>query len=237
MKRNNLIQFIKKYNLGGSIESVIFNIKNNTLKTKFLLEDSTLLGSVKLKEFDYNDTLSFGVYNTEKLLKLISILDDNININFDKNNDKVVFLKLNDDKINLKFMLAETSVIPKTKELKLTPEFELDIILDDFLIDKFIKSTNALIDAKTFFIDHDDLTEETKLIINDDNNIISINININSAKEIKNPRFDINKFKEILINNKELKNKNLLISSSGLLKATFNDDLFNSEYYLVATSL
>lgn len=240
MEKQNLIQFIKKYNLGGLVESVSCRImKDKTLKTEFMLSDNTLKGEIILKDFrskpDNADL--FSIYNTEKLLKLLTILDDDIAVLFNETNKKIVGLKITDSKINIKYMLAENSIIPKVRELTNIPEFELKFQLSDYVIDKFLKSVSALSEAETFFIESNGI-DILNLIITDDNNKINIILdNIDYRDKKTFPRFKINKFKEILLNNKECDNRLIEISSKGIMKLFFENNIHLSEYYMVANSL
>ena len=73
MNKQKLIRFIDKYHLSGLAESVVLdsNLDNKTLTTKFVTENKSLLGVVKLENWDFEDA-NIGVYTTSQLLKLLS---------------------------------------------------------------------------------------------------------------------------------------------------------------------
>ena len=70
MKKQNLLNFIEKYSLGGEVESVLWKIKNNTIGTTFSHPDRSLLGSIKLNDIKLEDA-NIGIYTTSELVKLL----------------------------------------------------------------------------------------------------------------------------------------------------------------------
>ena len=70
MNKSKLKSFISKYHLGGTVNSVILNSNNNKLSTRFISGDKSLLGELSMENWDFEDS-TLGVYDTEKLLKLL----------------------------------------------------------------------------------------------------------------------------------------------------------------------
>ena len=66
MEKNRLNRFISKYNLAGLVDSVAWTAENNTLTTKFISDDKTVLGVVTLDNFEFENS-TVGVYNTNTL--------------------------------------------------------------------------------------------------------------------------------------------------------------------------
>ena len=56
MDKNRLSRFISKYNLAGLVESVSWKAENKTLTTRFISDDKTVLGSVSVVDFDFEDS-------------------------------------------------------------------------------------------------------------------------------------------------------------------------------------
>ena len=77
MEKQQLNRFVSKYNLAGLVESVKWESKDGSLNTSFISDDKSVLGNVSMKEFDGPDT-SFGVYDTTKLTKMLSVLGDSV---------------------------------------------------------------------------------------------------------------------------------------------------------------
>jgi hypothetical protein len=93
----------------------------------------------------FNGTKSkLGVYNTDLLVKLLSVLGNDINFNVNLAQDKAFSLTLDDNSTTVNYMLADMAVIPPTPELKQLPPFQVTIKLTKEFIDKFIRAQGAL---------------------------------------------------------------------------------------------
>ena len=79
MDKSKLVKFINKYYLSGNVNSVVVNSDGNGLNTRFVSSDKSLLGEVKLKNYSLTEA-EFGVYTTDVLLKMLSVLDENISV-------------------------------------------------------------------------------------------------------------------------------------------------------------
>ena len=77
MEKGKLGRFVQKYNLAGLVESVKWETKDNALTTAFISDDKSVLGKVTMTDFGYGDT-TFGVYDTSKLTKMLSVLGESI---------------------------------------------------------------------------------------------------------------------------------------------------------------
>ena len=67
MNSSQLNRFINKYHLGGEIKSVKWASDGNSLTTRFISGDKSVLGEVKLDNFDGVQASELGVYNTPQL--------------------------------------------------------------------------------------------------------------------------------------------------------------------------
>ena len=92
MEKQSLNRFVSKYNLAGLVESVKWESKDGSLTTSFISDDKSVLGTVSLSEFDFEDT-SFGVYDTSKLTKMLGVLSNDIEFDVTKTEDKAISLK------------------------------------------------------------------------------------------------------------------------------------------------
>ena len=79
MEKSKLNKFIQKYNLGGNVNSVKWTANANQLKTSFVTPDKSLLGTVVADNVKFEDA-DLGAYQTDQLQKLLSVLDDDINL-------------------------------------------------------------------------------------------------------------------------------------------------------------
>ena len=75
MHKQKLVRFINKYYLNGTVNSVILNSKSSKLAARFISGDKTLLGELEMDKWQFEDS-EVGIYSTEQLLKLLSVLDD-----------------------------------------------------------------------------------------------------------------------------------------------------------------
>ena len=55
MQKTKLNKYIKKYNLGGIVNSVKWKSNSNKLTTSFVTPDKSLLGEVAVSNFGFED--------------------------------------------------------------------------------------------------------------------------------------------------------------------------------------
>ena len=78
--KRKLVDSIEKYYLNGLTEAVKFNVKNNVLVIPFSTTNRDVVGEVTLPIELPN--AEFGIFETSPLLKLLNILDTNIDIQY-----------------------------------------------------------------------------------------------------------------------------------------------------------
>ena len=235
MNKQKLVSFINKYYLNGTVNSVILNSKSNKLSVRFISGDKTLLGELEMDKWQFEDS-EVGIYSTEQLLKLLSVLDEDINVTINKAGDKSIALKVSDSSSSVNYMLSDISIISKPPQLKTVPNFELKIDVTPNFMNKFIAGKGALVDTDNFTV----ITNgsETKLVIgyaSINTNRVIIPVTTKESSNIDNVSFNANIFKEILSANKECESATLQVSSEGLSKISFNVDDFSVTYWLVAS--
>ena len=238
MNKQRLVRFINKYYLNGLAQSVILNSNSEQQKltTKFVSSDKTLLGLVEMDKWDFEDA-TIGIYTTEQLLKLLSVLDEDINVSVTKANDKAFSIKITDSTSSVNYMLSDPSIINDPPQLQNIPEFELKIDVTPNLMNKFIAGKSALAEVTTFTV----VTNETKtnLIIGYSSvNTNRVNIPVQTSKfsPIEKVSFNADYFSNVLLANKECESATLEVSSEGLAKISFKVDDFSTTYWLVATT-
>ena len=239
MNKSQLSNFITKYTLGGEIKSTKWTSDGNSLSTRFISGDKSVVGSVNLNKFTHLKPCELGVYNTAQLSSLLSVLGDDIDVNLSKSGDKFISMEFTDTKrkTKSKYMLSDLSVIPTPPELKNLPDsFELGIKVDPYFVSTFISGKGALSEAETFTI----LTEngETKIVIgyaSIASNRVTIPVETTKGGEIEPISFNANMFASILNANKDCESATLEVSSAGLSRIQFSIDNYDSEYFLVST--
>ena len=233
MEKQKLNRFVSKYNLAGLVESVKWESKDGSLNTSFISDDKSVLGNVSMKEFDGSDA-TFGVYDTTKLTKMLSILDNTVDFSIQDIDGKAVSLKFKDGSTSVNYMLADLSVIPNVPDLKQLPPFNVEIKLDANFISKFIRAKSALADENNFtFVCKDGKGQIVLGHSNINTNRISIDVDCTCEGDVKPISFSATYLKEILVANKEANDATLKISSQGLSHIHFEIDKYESNYYLV----
>ena len=239
MNKSQLTNFINKYTLGGEIKSTKWVSNGDSLATRFISGDKSVVGKVVLSKFKHLEPCELGVYNTGQLSSLLSVLGDDVDVSLSRAGDKFISMELEDTKrkTKSKYMLSDLSVIPTPPELKNLPDsFELGIKVDPYFINTFISGKGALSEAETFTI----LTEdgETKIVIgyaSIASNRVTIPVETTKGGEIEPISFNANMFASILNANKDCESATLEVSSAGLSRIKFSIDNYDSEYFLVST--
>lgn len=227
MDKSKLLNFISKYSLNGLCNTVKWTSKRRGLITDFITEDKNVLGKVAVKGINFPDG-QFGIYNTKGLVKILGILQNEIELEVE---DKTS-LSLKDNSVTAKFLLANLDIIsdPPTAT---PPEFDFEFEINSIFIDKFLKSRTALDEATIFAFSMID--GAPSLILNyAEHNTDRIIIPLSIEYEIESPLlFNIDNFKEILAANKDCTSGKLSVSSQGLMMAKFQAEDIMSIYYQV----
>ena len=235
MNKQKLVKFIDKYNLGGLVNSAILSFKDNTLNTRFTSGDKSLLGILSMDKWDFEDG-EFGVYNTEQLVKLLSVLDDDVTMTVSKAGDKAVSIQMSDSVSKVNYMLTDTSVISRPPVPESLPQnFELKININQQFISKFISGKQALPETDTFtIVTNNDTASIVIGYASVNTNRVTIPVSTTEYKHMDLISFNATNFKEILSANKECESALLEVSPDGIAKITFKIDNYKSTYYLVA---
>ena len=235
MEKSNINRFVQKYNLAGLVESVKWETKDNTLTTHFISDDKSVLGTVSFSDFQFEDS-ELGIYDTSKLTKMLSVLDNDIEFTISDVSGKPVSLRFKDGSTSVNYMLADLSVIPNVPDLKQLPPFNVKIKLDDTFISRFIKAKGALPDENNFTFTCKDNNGQIVLgHSNINTNRISIDVDCECEGDVDPISFSATYLKEILVANKEASGATLNISSQGLSHISFEVDEYKADYYLVET--
>ena len=234
MQKSKLDKFISKYNLGGNVNSVKWKSNSDTLTTTFVTPDKSLLGTVKVDKFPFEDA-EIGVYQTDQLKSLIGVLGDDVSLDLSRFGDKAVSLKVKNGPVSVDYVLSDLSVIADPPALKRLPEFGTQIKLDNNFINTFIKCKSALSDVDTFTIIKTNNGCEVVIGYSSTNtNRVNIPVECTSCDIDKPITFNANLFKEVLVANRECSSAVLEVSTEGLAKVNFKIDDYDSTYFIVA---
>ena len=234
MNKIVLDTFIQKYNLGGNVNSVKWNSDGETLSTRFISSDKSLLGELTLAKQTLPE-FEVGVYDTPLLSKMLGTLADKVDFTLTEVDNTPVAFHLTDSIISVDYVLAAIGVIPDVPELKNVPEFNTLVNINSQFINSFIRGKGALADVDTFAINPVDGGVEFIIGYSDINsNRISIKAQSGAVNMTDSIVFNANLFKELLNANKECSKATLQISDKGLAHIEFNVDDFNVKYWLVS---
>ena len=234
MNKIVLDTFIQKYNLGGNVNSVKWNSDGETLSTRFISSDKSLLGELTLVKQTLPE-FEVGVYDTPLLSKMLGTLADKVDFSLTEVDNTPVAFKISDSIMTSDYVLAAIGVIPDVPELKNVPEFTTLVNIDSQFINSFIRGKGALADVETFAINPVDGGVEFVIGYSDINsNRITIKAQSGAVNMTDSIVFNANLFKELLNANKECSKATLQISDKGLAHIEFNVDDFNVKYWLVS---
>lgn len=233
MNKKLLTGLIEKYNLGGTIESVKWVVKDNVVKVDFVSEDKSLIGSTVLNKLEMEDA-EFGVYTTSELTKMLSVLEDDITIEPVKVADKYRSLKINDKSFKMTYVLSDPAIIPPAPNLKTLPPFEVKIDVKKEFVDNFLKAKTAISDSDSFAVQS--MAEDVVLTVgysdNNTNRTSFKTVGVNTS-DIGPLQFSVEQLKNILVSNKDFVTGTIEISSKGLLRVVFTNKEYTSTYFLV----
>ncbi len=236
MDKQKLTGFVEKYSLGNNIEAVKWAISNNSVQTEFISGCKTLLGVVKLNDFQMQDC-ELGIYNTSQLQKMLSVVGNSIDLKLKMVEERAIGLTITDNDVALNYMLADLDVIPKAPKLKATPEATTRIKINNDFIMKFIKAKNALSDAEHFTVISNTITQIILGHSDINSNRININVSAESDSNMDPISFNADYLREILAANKDNEEGLMEVSADGLAVLTFKNKEYVSKYYMVQTNV
>lgn len=241
MKKSDLLKFIELYNLSGTIEKVKIVSDGSTLSTGFATENRTMFGTLKYTGIKI-DTGEYGIHDTKQLMKMLNVLDEEIESKIVKMDDgRVVGIQFSDKNTESLAMLADLSVIPKPPVGINPGKIDLEVVIDDAFIDRYIKAKNALPDTSTFSFVKNAKTGKVELIMGYSNiNTNRIRLEINPVAGKDNPdkmvSFNADELKEIFAKNRGLGGTTVKVNSSGLAHLCFKSAVYEANYYILKVS-
>jgi ribosome maturation factor RimP len=231
MDKSKFLGFLNRYSLGGNTDSAKLVISNKTLNTKFISTDQNVIGDVTLNSFDLPDA-ELGVYQTAQLQKLLSAVDEQMEINLNVVDGKTYSVNFKDKSTSVTYMLADLAVIRQVPNLKSLPPFEVKIDLNKDFTSNFKKAVGAL-DSENFGVECN--LGETKVIVNYSSvntNRVVFNATAVEAEDMSVTCFSAKLLKEIINANSDATGT-LEVSSKGLARVSFTNAEYSATYYLV----
>ena len=236
ISKNLLTSVISKYYLNGLNNQVKWRVKDNVLT--IYAGESGRVCRVILNNFELEDS-ELGVFDTNKLSKLISITNGDLLIKLEKL--KAVFTKMHiqDSNFDLTYSLADTLILGKNTWYDDPEEWEVEVELTSEDIDHLIKAKNALGEVDSMLITTTtdfDSNNICEFIFGDNTGFSNkITYQIQGGNITDNSLslpFNSDIFKDILNANKDQDSCSLKLSKTGILKLLFDSSDIKSEYFV-----
>ena len=236
MKVKVLENILKKYYLGGIVDSVKWAPKKDATKISFISPASNLVGIIETNKLIFDTKDEIGIFSTKKLLKMLSIFKDEIELTY--NGEK---LNLKDSKFDVNFSLCQIDLITRfPKSIGLPESFNQVITFEKEFTNDFVTASKA-IDSDVFKISMDK-NGNIIFIMGDVRNKYSDKISLKVEPDplfTTGTRFDdmifqLNEVEEILSANKDSSISQISISGEGMIKFYFKNEDYEVNYYLVA---
>lgn len=235
LSKDEFVKFLERSYLNKNVESLVLEIEDNKLSTYFKTDDIPK-GQVIIEDFQETDC-EIGVYYPDVLLKMLSILDNEVSLKIEKNKKgEVTNLRFKDKKgksANYATSNLEIFDRPEKKANKIN-DYEVKINLNSELVDDFLKSSAVLNTDRVNFIFEDDKLYIVFGYSTNNSNVIKFEVECENLSDIGNIPFKSKILKEILaVNSKKFKSGILEINAKGLMRLYFEEDGTNAEYFLL----
>jgi len=145
MEKQLLTSVIEKYYLGGINERVKWTVKDKKVTILFTSQTKDLAGSIEASDFDIDDC-TLGIYDTNKLLKLVNITNQFLQLEVETKNGTSTKLSIADNEYDLVYHLADLRMMPmETMVLDETQiSFDYSFVIDSEFIERYNKAKKAL---------------------------------------------------------------------------------------------
>ena len=236
ISKSQLTSVISKYYLNGLNNQVKWRIKDKTLT--IYAGEAGRVCKVVLENFQLEDA-ELGIFDTNKLNKLISITNGDLVITLEKL--KAIYTKMHiaDSNFDLTYSLADTLILGKNTWYDDPEDWSVEIELTPEDVDHLIKAKNALGDNNSMLINTTkdfDGNNVCEFLFGDNtgfsNKITYLIQNGTINDNSLSIPFDSDIFKDILNSNKDQDTCSLKLSNEGILKLLFGLDNIKSEYFV-----
>ena len=237
MNKEKLIRFVEKYYLTGINEAAILKVEDEKLTTLFKTPEGDLRGLIEIEDIKLPDA-EIGFYSTGTFLKMISILEDKVDIELKKKQETntIVNLTIKDEKNRkITYATCDLDIIDSDGKKGVLKSYDVKVPLYNETISNILKA-NAAIPSKaiTFLV-----KDEVFYIVFNYSENNSDKIEIELPAEDLNEEFSMMSFssqhiKSILeVNSKKFSEAFLEISMKGILRIYFKDIDSTAEYWMV----
>jgi hypothetical protein len=236
MKKSYIIDNIQKYFLGGLVGEVIWTISNGKVEINFETSTKDAIGNLVF-DLALEDN-EIGIYNTDSLLRLLSITNEDVQLELSKSNTGLVNkLKIKDNKFDLDYNLSDISIIQAVRKVG-EADYDFTFQINDEFISNFTKAHNALEKTPQFTINTTTTAQNENVVEmllgerSTHSNKIKFTEPSTFTEQSDILPFSALVFREILSANKGAKGT-MSVSNKGLAKLEFKTDTTLSKYFMV----
>ena len=236
MKKSYIVDNIQKYYLGGLTKEVIWDLVGGKATINFATETKDAVGQV-IFDLSLPDS-QLAIYNTDALLRLIGITNEEIQIELSKGPTGLIDkLKIQDNKFDLNYHLSDINSIPEVPNVQ-EVDYDFSFKINDEFITGFLKAHNALEKVK-------DVTLNTTTTPQGEN-VVEIILGERSQHSHKvkftelaefTSQSDLLPFSAIVLREVLSANKGtegiMYVSNKGLAKLEFNSEKGFAKYFVV----
>jgi hypothetical protein len=236
VKKSYIVDNIQKYYLGGLTKEVIWDLVGGKATINFATETKDAVGQV-IFDLSLPDS-QLAIYNTDALLRLIGITNEEIQIELSKGPTGLIDkLKIQDNKFDLNYHLSDINSIPEVPNVQ-EVDYDFSFKINDEFITGFLKAHNALEKVK-------DVTLNTTTTPQGEN-VVEIILGERSQHSHKvkftelaefTSQSDLLPFSAIVLREVLSANKGtegiMYVSNKGLAKLEFNSEKGFAKYFVV----
>jgi hypothetical protein len=241
IEKNHLQSIISRYYLGGLIESVKWEIQNNTLNIAFMSPNKDMIGELECNEFPIEDC-ELAIFNTTQLNKLLGVTSGQLLISPIKTNKVYTKLTLQDVSFTVEYSLADPLMIQSPGTINEPDKYDVSAVMEPNDVLAFTKAASAIPNNELVTLKATESIHGNPILEfifgekMEFSNRITFTVEAqHSIIEGHKIPFNSNMLREIFHNNKGASSTSIKFTQEGLLKLEFDfkEENTKTTYFVV----
>jgi hypothetical protein len=241
IEKNHLQSIISRYYLGGLIESVKWEIQNNTLNIAFMSPNKDMIGELECNEFPIEDC-ELAIFNTTQLNKLLGVTSGQLLISPIKTNKVYTKLTLQDVSFTVEYSLADPLMIQSPGTINEPDKYDVSAVMEPNDVLAFTKAASAIPNNELVTLKATESIHGNPILEfifgekMEFSNRITFTVEAqHSIVEGHKIPFNSNMLREIFHNNKGASSTSIKFTQEGLLKLEFDfkEENTKTTYFVV----
>lgn len=241
IEKNHLQSIISRYYLGGLIESVKWEIQNNTLNIAFMSPNKDMIGELECNEFPIEDC-ELAIFNTTQLNKLLGVTSGQLLISPIKTNKVYTKLTLQDVSFTVEYSLADPLMIQSPGTINEPDKYDISATMEPNDVLAFTKAASAIPNNELVTLKATESIHGNPILEfifgekMEFSNRITFTVEAqHSIVEGHKIPFNSNMLREIFHNNKGASSTSIKFTQEGLLKLEFDfkEENTKTTYFVV----